>query len=48
MGKDKRELLQKILRYGKEISRVLTYKNFEQQILHCLEQEDTQQFLRKM
>jgi len=47
LGKDKRELLQKILRYGKEISRVLTYKNFEQQILHCLEQEDTQQFLSK-
>jgi len=47
MSKDKHELLKKILRYGKEISRVLAYKNFEQQILHSLEQEDTQQFLSK-
>lgn len=47
MSKDKQELLKKILRYGKEISRVLAYKNFEQQILHSLEQEDTQQFLSK-
>ena len=47
MSKDKHELLKKILRYGKEISRILPYKNFELQILHSLEQEDTQQFLSK-
>ena len=41
MSKDKHELLKKILRYGKEISRILPYKNFEYQILHSLEQEDT-------
>ena len=41
MSKNKHELMKKMLRYGKEISRILPYKNFELQILHSLEQEDT-------
>jgi len=36
------ELLKKLLRHGKESSFLLGYKNFENQVFHCLEPDDSQ------
>lgn len=43
----KRELLERLLSYGKEVTGILSYKNFEQQMLHNLEQQDTHLVLSK-
>lgn len=37
----KHQIVKKLLGYGKEISGILSYKNFELQVVHSLEQEDT-------
>jgi hypothetical protein len=34
-------ILQKVLRYGQEIDSILSYKNFENMVIHSLEQEDS-------
>mmetsp|Transcript_28275 Transcript_28275/g.42808 ORF Transcript_28275/g.42808 Transcript_28275/m.42808 type:complete len:136 (+) Transcript_28275:2286-2693(+) len=40
-------LLNKILKYGREISSVVAFKNFEHQLIHSLEQDDTQLCISK-
>ena len=36
----KAQFLQKLMRYGKEIGQIVSYKNFENMILHSLEQDN--------
>jgi hypothetical protein len=37
----KNQLIQKLSKYGREISQIKSFKNFEYQLIHSLEQEDT-------
>jgi len=43
----KQELLKKVLGYGRDVAEIRSYKNFELQILHNLDQEDTHLVISK-